>query len=120
MKFHDLPIGQRFEFEGEAYVKTGPFVASHGVTGAQKFMARYAMVIPAGAQAAPAPKSRERMIQRTAAEAAFEGFYQRCMRMMTDLGLPEGRLDAALGELADGRQAFLDSLRGCNSDQAVE
>ena len=111
MKFHDLPIGQQFELEGEIYVKTGPFVASHGVSGGQKFMARYAMVAPVGGSVASAPKDRARTIQASAAEAAFEGFYQRCAQVLADLDLSDDRLEAARSQLADGRQAFLDSLR---------
>lgn len=110
MKFHDLPIGQQFEFEGDVYIKTGPFVACHGSNGRQKFMARYAVVNAVGGTGTPEPRDRERMIHAGAAEAAFEAFYGRCGRVLTGLGLPGDKLEAARAELAGAREVFLDSL----------
>ncbi len=109
MKFHDLPIGQQFEFEGEVYVKTGPFVANHGASGRQKFLARYAVVKIAG-RTAPEPKDRKRMVQAGAVEAAFEAFYERCGGVLAGLDLSDDKLDVARARLAEGREAFLDVL----------
>jgi hypothetical protein len=110
MKFHDLPVGQQFEFEGEVYVKTGPFVANHGSSGRQKFMARYAVVKISGRATAPEPRSPRRMVQAGTVEAAFEAFYEKCGEALTGLDLPGDKLEGARAQLAEARTAFLDAL----------
>lgn len=44
MKFGQLPVGTRFDYEGVQYVKTGPLVAAPEDGGAQRFLGRYADV----------------------------------------------------------------------------
>ena len=104
MKFNELAIGQQFEFDGVAYVKSGPFVASSIEDGKQKFMARYAVVRLLG-EAAPVAKVRnERQLPADKVMAAFEIFYARCAPVLQDL--PE----AAKKEIEQARKEFLDSL----------
>ena len=110
MKFHDLPMGQQFTFQGEVYVKTGPLVASHGTSGAKKFMARSAVVQVAGEAVPAAPVKDERLVRADGVAAAFEDFYGDCLRLVE--GLPEDERAAASDDLAAGRERFLHSLRG--------
>ena len=44
MKFKLLSIGQKFEYEGEIFVKTSPLVASNIKTGHNKMIPRYAVL----------------------------------------------------------------------------
>ena len=44
MKFHLVPIGEKFTFEGEVYTKSGPIAASSEVGGVNKMIARSANV----------------------------------------------------------------------------
>ena len=44
MKFKLLSIGQKFEYEGETYVKTSPLIASNLKTSHNKMIPRYAML----------------------------------------------------------------------------
>lgn len=44
MKFGQLPIGTRFEYEGVRYLKRGPLVAAREDGGPQRFLGRYADV----------------------------------------------------------------------------
>lgn len=44
MKFPHLPMGQRFYFQGEPYVKTGPLTARREQDGSSRMIPRSAMV----------------------------------------------------------------------------
>lgn len=44
MKFGQLPVGTRFDYEGVHYLKTGPLVAAPEDGGPQRFLGRYADV----------------------------------------------------------------------------
>ena len=46
MKFPNVPIGQRFVFQGEQYTKVGPMTASRDRDGAQRMILRSAAVRP--------------------------------------------------------------------------
>lgn len=108
MKFHELPIGQQFELDGEVYLKSGPLVASHAQTGKQKFMARSAMVGLLGQALPTAQEQPQRLISADTAIAAFEEYYQRSLQLLAVL--PAAQQQAARDELAQGRKVFLDSL----------
>ena len=45
MKFQQLKIGQKFEYQGDIYVKHSPLVAIHSETGKQKLIPRYAAIV---------------------------------------------------------------------------
>ena len=44
MKFHLVPIGEKFTFKGEVYTKSGPIAASPEAGGASRMIARSANV----------------------------------------------------------------------------
>jgi hypothetical protein len=79
MKIHQLPLGARFEYAGEEYVKTGPLVASG--KGGQRLIPKYAVlrVLGEGASATPAPP---RSLDRQAVQAAGERFHARCAALV--------------------------------------
>lgn len=108
MKFHEIPIGQQFEFEGEPYVKSAPLIASHGQSGKQKFMPRYAVVRLAGDAVPAAPVQKGGMIHAEAVVLAFDEFYARCLQELENL--PVEKQGAALDQLGQARKVFLDSL----------
>ena len=108
MKFHELPIGQQFEFEGEVYAKSAPLIASHAQSGKQKFMPRYALVRLAGETMPVAPVRKSGMIRIEAVDSAFEAFYARCLRELENL--PIEKQGAARETLGEARKVFLDSL----------
>ena len=45
MKFQDLPVGARFEYQGKVFVKTGPITAA-SEAGGQQMIPRYADLRP--------------------------------------------------------------------------
>lgn len=44
MRFPQVPIGQRFAFQGQHYTKTGPLTASEEITGTQRLISKAAEV----------------------------------------------------------------------------
>lgn len=101
MKIHQLPLGARFEYEGEEYVKTGPLFAA-GKTG-QRLIPKYAILKPLDPVApAKAPPPQE-VLSRADVLRAFEAFYTAC----TDW-VPRERQEA----LHAARDRFLNDLTG--------
>lgn len=76
MKFPQLPLGARFQYDGKSYVKTSPIAAS-GEDGQTRMIPRYAQVLPLDAGHAAPPK-----VERRFAEAevmrAFEAAVTEC------------------------------------------
>jgi hypothetical protein len=100
MKFQQLPIGARFELDGQVYVKTGP-IAAAGESGAPRMIPRHAVLRPLdGMPPAPPPPSRKLDEHRVL--AAFAAFCTDCEALLGEQGRPA--LDAA-------RQRFLAALR---------
>lgn len=112
MKFHDLTIGQRFELEGVAYVKTGPLLAGQVEGGGSKFMPRYVMVkLLDGAEARP-QAGQEKLLLAGEVIAAFDAYHLACREMLEKLAgtLAPDRLQEFSNALESERQAFLDAV----------
>ncbi len=98
MKLQHLAIGDRFEYEGAVYVKTGPLTAASD-KGGQRVIPRSAVLAPVGSGAAAA--TAEDRLERRRVLLAFEAFYADCA----------ARVDAAgQAALATARQRFLAAL----------
>ena len=82
MKIHQLPIGARFEYEGEEYVKTGPLFGT-GKTG-QRFFPKYAVLQPLGADEDAHGKTKDAAVSKATVLKAFETFYAECRRRVTE------------------------------------
>ena len=101
MRIHQLPIGTRFEYDDQEYVKTGPMVGS-GELG-QRLIPRHAELRPLDdVDIAPAAPPSETVL-RVDVLRAFETFYAKCMTL-----LPETQRPA----LASARAGFLKALDG--------
>ena len=110
MKFNDLAIGQRFELEGAAYVKTSPVLASRVDGGERKFLARYVVVQPLdGTERRPAERA-EKMLRAEAVLAAFEAYHARC-REALERTVPADRLQEMADAMEEGRRGFLDAVQ---------
>jgi hypothetical protein len=98
MKIHQLPMGARFEYAGQAYVKSGPLVAT-GPDG-QRLIPKYAVLkvldgsVPKAAVQAT-PLSRESVL------AALADYHATCATLIPQEQSPA--LDAA-------RAAFLKAI----------
>ena len=110
MKFNDLAIGQRFELEGAAYVKTSPVLASRVDGGERKFLARYVVVLPLDdSERRPAEKA-EKMLRAEAVLAAFDAYHARC-REALEGEMPADRLQEMADALEEARRGFLDAVQ---------
>ncbi|MGE5466267.1 MAG: hypothetical protein ACM3Y9_02470 [Ignavibacteria bacterium] len=99
MKIHQLPLGARFEFEGEEYVKTGPLFGT-GPRG-PRLIPKYAVLRSLEPTAAAPEPAREHPLARARVLQAFDAFCARCRTLVPD------ERGAALEE---ARRAFLDAL----------
>ena len=108
MKFSQLPMGARFEYEGAVFVKTSPIAAS-GETGAQKMIPRYAMLKPL--DGTPKSESRKtRGLDEAKVMVAFDAFGADCARLL-DIAAADTTQRAMLrAELEAARQRFLEQL----------
>lgn len=111
MKFHELVIGQKFEFQGAAYIKTTPMIASAIESSTQKFMARSAQVRLLEVLAPPA-KPEKSVIHTETVHTAFEKFFAHCQAALTEIQgeINPGSFHAIQDALIKERQIFLNSL----------
>lgn len=100
MKLQHFPIGTRFEYEGEIFVKTGPLTASSEKSG-QRVIPRYALLKPLDGNP-PAAGAAPGKLDEAAVLAAFDEFYGRCCGLLDQSAVPE--LDKA-------RQHFLGAIK---------
>ncbi|KAB2922403.1 MAG: hypothetical protein F9K30_12560 [Dechloromonas sp.] len=98
MKLQHLAIGDRFEYDGDVYVKTGPLTAA-SENGGQRVIPRSAVLRPV-AVAEPSPAAAAGL-ERQKVAAAFATFYANCSGLVGDNDRRE--LDLA-------RRKFLGSL----------
>lgn len=111
MKFGQLPIGTRFEYEGVCYLKSGPLVAAREDGGPQRFLGRYADVRLLDA-ASDEPRPKGSVVWRT----AFDAFYAECMATIDRLGAHDPDAAArAREQLEAARQRMLTDVSGTAS-----
>jgi hypothetical protein len=111
MRFPQLPVGQRFLYQGETYVKTGPVSARRERDGEGRMIPRSALVSLPGAES-PAPAGGPDALSDPIERAL--GAYESALRdALAPPGMTPGetdfsaRLDSAL---AVARSAFRKSL----------
>ncbi|KAA3653907.1 MAG: hypothetical protein DWQ11_06505 [Proteobacteria bacterium] len=105
MKFNQLPLGARFEYQGKILTKTGPMT---GATekGGSVFIPKFAVLKPADGEAPPPPKAA-RTVDADAVLAAFEAYHGTAMRLVDESGrmalaAARARFLGALGEHPTG------------------
>ncbi len=84
MKLDQLPMGARFEYEGECYIKTGPLTGK-AERGGNRMIPRSAVLKPLDYMPAPAQEPQG-MVARKAVLAAFEDFYRQCAHLVDESG----------------------------------
>lgn len=108
MKFGQLPVGTRFDYEGVHYLKTGPLVAAPEDGGQQRFLGRYAdvrVLAPVAAKAQPSAATDWRI--------AFDVFFAECLSAVNDLGAHDPRAVArARSQLEAARDRMLAAITG--------
>ena len=97
MKLQHLAIGDRFEYDGRIFVKTGPLTASSD-QGGQQIIPRYAVLKPLDQPASGNKTAGRDRVNKAAVLAAFDRFYRTSERLCDA---------AAQAELAKARSEFL-------------
>lgn len=112
MKFHELPDGCRFEFEGEVYTKRGTLRACQERNGHLRVIRRSAtvQVLEGGEPGTPPDEPAGNAAIRAAFEV-FCGICDRCLEKMASAYGDTGNLAQARSELGDARKVFLDCLK---------
>ena len=107
MRFQQLAVGERFEFEGDIYVKVDALIAQVEGSHTRRLIPRYAQLAAPGreastAAAAEGPPRRE-------VTSAFDTFCASCMEIVEELaaGLPPERIASVRARFEAARQAFL-------------
>jgi hypothetical protein len=110
MRFHQLALGQRFEFEGDVYVKTKPMTAVGEADRGERFIRRSADVRPLPPpDGSPAPRPGSGLAAETVLQA-FGAFYAHCVRCLDEGALEAGERESIRRRLEEARQQFLDRL----------
>ncbi len=86
MKFPQLPIGSRFEFEGVQYIKSGPLTATASDGSGQRLIKRSAIVTPLDGRPTE-PALQNGLLERQQVREALQTYQQRSEALL------EGRLD---------------------------
>jgi hypothetical protein len=112
MKFHQLREGQRFEFEGEIYVKVNQLRACHAGSGRYRVIRRSATVEPLPAAVPADDLEAVSGLPVADVSTAFDVFYHRCRQCLEVFAArPDSRsLETAYDDLEAARQRFLDTL----------
>ena len=84
MKFKLLSIGQRFEYDGDIYVKTSPLIASNVKTSENKMIPRYATLILLADTGKDQQKVKKETINTQEILSAFNIFYEKCITALED------------------------------------
>ena len=82
MKFKLLSIGQKFEYEGETFVKTSPLVASNVKTSHNKMIPRYASLKLLDETGSVKQKVINEPVIAQEILNAFNTFYARCIETL--------------------------------------
>lgn len=101
MKLQHLSIGDRFEYEGKTFVKTGPMTAA-SENGGQQIIPRYAVLKPLDLPVREAKSDQGRKLEKNAVLAAFDDFYKRCSELVDAADQPA---------LNEARQRFIQRIR---------
>ncbi len=107
MKFHHLPIGASFEFQGKRYSKTGPMTASEDGTGKSKMMMRSAAVkTQDDGTEAPLPAATIEL-NREQASIAVNDYHAECLQIINK----SKQIDpAATGKLEEAKKRIFRKL----------
>lgn len=109
MKFPQLPIGQRFLFQGEPYLKVGPLTARRERDGEDRLIPRSALVaLPSPKRPDPVPVTAGLSLRVARALDAYDEAL-RSVLLASGSGdaCLQGRLDLALAQARDAFQACM-------------
>lgn len=86
MRFRDLPPGSAFRYQDQDYIKTSPLAATARTGGAQRLIARSAVVEPLDSPPAGARPAATDLLPGDAVRAALERLHDQAQRHLTAAG----------------------------------
>ncbi len=101
MKLQHFAIGERFEYEGLVFVKTGPLTAS-SEQGGQRIIPRYAILKPLDLPGTDNEAGTPGKLAESTVKSAFQAFYLTCSQLVGEADRPE---------LERARKRFLAALK---------
>lgn len=113
MKFHLVPVGEKFEYQGEVYIKADKLIANSEKTGQNRLIPRSANVQPVSEQTSSTPKVvEEHQVQTTKVLEQFDNYHQQCMQCLSDIdhSTDPDIINRKKNQLEDARKVFIDSL----------
>ena len=112
MKFQQLKIGQKFEYQGDIYVKHSPLVAIHSETGEHKLIPRYAAIVVTVSDLPAKDKAVSREINSDQIQTAFDRFYTDVLEELAKAGsdIDAHTLESIKNRLENSRQNFFNEL----------
>ncbi|SCZ51888.1 hypothetical protein [Thiohalomonas denitrificans] len=112
MKFHQVPLGKRFEYRNEPYYKTAPLLGTQEQTGQQRVIPRSAQVTLAGDERKVATGSGRESTATLNTEvvlSALDDFQSTCLAGLSTL-LGAGQLEYASSIFDRARADFCRAL----------
>lgn len=79
MKFKLLSVGQKFEYEGDIYIKTSPLIASNIKTSQNKMIPRYAALKLLDDSGRSEQKLNNKTLNAQEVVDTFNIFYEHCI-----------------------------------------
>lgn len=112
MKFQQLKIGQKFEYQGDFYVKISPLVANHVETGEQNLIPRYAAIVTTVFSSIPDENKLTRNLNSNQVQIAFDKFYDCYLDSLQQLipGIEAQAIEPFQNKLDKARHLFLSEL----------
>ena len=104
MKFKLLSIGQKFEYEGETYVKTSPLIASNLKTSHNKMIPRYVTLTLLDDTGTQEQQIKKDSVDSQEILDAFNQFYGQCI---TTLDNNKVLIPSIKEELDNARDIFV-------------
>ncbi len=109
MKFQQLPMGARFEYEGKGYTKIGPLTAINEA-GEQRMIPRFAALAALDGCVAEAAPARKCLLEEAVVTAAMAAYHSECVDLLIGVGTDPTRLESARADLESARQRFFARL----------
>lgn len=106
MKFKLLSIGQKFEYEGETYVKTSPLIASNTKTNQNKIIPRY-VTLTLLDEIGGTKKIKNETINTQNILNAFNVFYEKCISELENKNINDPEIK---NEFDKARDEFIKQL----------
>ena len=98
MRFPQVAVGQRFNYQGKCYTKTGPLTASKEGDGNQRMIPRAAEVTPVDAAGEPVEELKQRY-ERSELETLLKRFKADLVAQLREMAAEDGslQLDQVVG-----------------------